>query len=377
MENCSAHWLAYPSQSDWQGCAARGGVSWQLMNERTKRKEHMKKTKISLPKLILTVLTLLLAMTSFTWAQGNGVFVVSPTTLDFGNMETFVTKTLPITVTNISQQQVQVNIPIPVARFTRVTPSSLTLNPGEQKSFSASFRATGVVSPFTDTLTIQAGTASTVVTIKGSSFEAPRFPFGINPTGNAGQVIGSVTGDPQVQSISCDVDPNRGGTNGCGNTFKLGAQLTIQTSAANFEGWRNGTGSAAVCTGKAPCTFTINASSSITAAFAPLPAPQPQPRPTSFNVSVSRLGPGKGEVEVSGLGGPTISTLGLNNGLSVTGTYGNGSPVTYRVTPAPNSKVRSVIVRSNSSNAQACNGRTQCTFTIRGIVNIEVGFDKR
>jgi len=91
--------------------------------------------------------------------------------------------------------------------------------------------------------------------------------------------------------VECEVEG--GGPELCEDTYPSGTELTLVAEAefgSEFAGFSAGTGSAAGCTGTAPCSFTIAVNSAVTATFDLEPLPE-------FTLTVNKAGTGSGTVE--------------------------------------------------------------------------------
>jgi hypothetical protein len=107
--------------------------------------------------------------------------------------------------------------------------------------------------------------------------------------------------------------------------YPAGTELTLVPEAevgSEFGGFSGGSGSAAGCTGTAPCSFTIAAASAVTAAF------DLEPRP-EFALTVKKTGTGSGTVECEVGGGPRGPCAA---------TYPEGTELILLATPAPGSE---------------------------------------
>lgn len=138
-------------------------------------------------------------------------------------------------------------------------------------------------------------TESTVVTA--------RFDPGILLTlSRLGEEGGQIRSDAFL--IQCPTD--------CQNEFTPGSTVTLTPSSSTsavFVGWLGGTGSATVCTGSSPCTFTITQPSTLQFMFSPI----------RFNVPISRTGTGTGSVTYSDGGScPSVCSRVFAPGAEVT-----------------------------------------------------------
>ncbi|MCI0603900.1 hypothetical protein L0156_12915 [bacterium] len=104
-----------------------------------------------------------------------------------------------------------------------------------------------------------------VVLNQNSSIRANFSPLSITVTvGGPGNVSSTLRTGSTI--INC----GNGGSQ-CTNTVTFNSNVTLTPTAAaraSFVAWGNGTGSTSVCNGKnTPCTFTVNADSSVSAQF--------------------------------------------------------------------------------------------------------------
>ncbi len=329
----------------------------------------------------------LLLLTAAAFAQGSPTVSVNPTSLDFGSVEFEAGKTVPVTVKNTSQQQIRIGGNIannPAGTFNVSIPgSNQTLNPGEQKTVNVACNPK-TATTVSATAFITAGFANqtlkrvTDFAVKCTGVD-PFFRFNLKmlqPT-FSDFVDVQVTGDPIISQVKCAIPNDRDPFSGCDFRLRKGAQIRIQASTQNFQSFSNGSGAASICGGTAPCAFTLNANSEVSAVFKKPPAPKPTPPLTEFNVSLKKLGPGSGKVVIAPKGGPAITTDGIQNGQFAKGTFKRDTKLFLQVTPAAGSTVRSVIITGNDPNASACNGQAQCSFILSSTVFIEVGFNKK
>ena len=328
-------------------------------------------------------LSLLVGLTASAFAQGNPNVSVNPTSLDFGNVEFDAGKTLQVAVKNNSQQQIKIGAGTVgntnVTFNTSVPGSNQTLNPGEQKTvnISCSPKSTNTVN---GTAFITAGFANQTlkkvadIAVKCTGVD-PFFRFNLKPVNVSlsDSLKVQVTGDPTITQLNCVPPNDHDPFFGCDLRLRRGAQITVQSNSPKFQGFSNGTGAASVCSGSAPCSFTLSANSELTAKFAPPPAPKPTPAPTEFVVTLKKLGPGGGSVSIGPVGAVPINTNGVQNGKTVSGTFQRGIRMRLNVNPDANSTIRSVIV----SGASGCNGDANCEFILAERVSVEVGFNKK
>ena len=329
----------------------------------------------------------LLLLTTAAFAQGSPTVSVNPTSLDFGLVEFEAGKTVPVTVKNTSQQQIRIGGNIannPAGAFNVSIPgSNKTLNPGEQKTVNVACNPKSATT-VSATAFITAGFANQTLkrvqdfAVKCTGVD-PFFRFNLKPTNVelTDSVKIQVVGDPIISQLNCAPPNDRDPFFGCDLRLRKGVKVSVESSSPKFQGFANGTGAASVCNGAAPCTFTLNANSEVSAVFKQPPGPKPTPPPTEFNVSLKKLGPGSGNVVIAPKAGPATSTEGIPNGQFAKGTFRSGTKLLLQVTPAAGSTVRSVIITGNDPNASACNGNAQCSFTLSGTVFIEVGFNKK
>jgi hypothetical protein len=95
-------------------------------------------------------------------------------------------------------------------------------------------------------------------------FDGPGVPLTVQPLGNG---TSPVTSSPP--GINCS---NAVGSD-CSQSFPAGTQVTLSvanTQTNLFQGWTGGTGSAASCSGSAPCSFALNQPSTLSALIVPI-----------------------------------------------------------------------------------------------------------
>jgi Divergent InlB B-repeat domain len=111
----------------------------------------------------------------------------------------------------------------------------------------------------------------------------------------------------------------------CAAKYPAGTELTLVPLAeagSEFAGFSASSGSAAGCSGVAPCSFAIGANSAVTATFALGPLPE-------FALTVKKTGTGSGTVQCEVRGGP----LG-----PCAAAYPEGTELILLATPAPGSE---------------------------------------
>jgi len=150
---------------------------------------------------------------------------------------------------------------------------------------------------------------------------------------------GSVTSNPAA--IDC------GAT--CSASFPAGSSITLTASPAagsTFAGWTN----AGSCTTNPVCTFTLNANTTVNAAFNPAP---------TASLTVTKSGGGTGSV--------SSAPAGISCGATCTATLTQGS-VTLTATPDAGATF------NGWTNAGTCTTSPTCTFTLSADTTVTASF---
>jgi hypothetical protein len=164
----------------------------------------------------------------------------------------------------------------------------------------------------------------------------------------------------------------------CRFKVKKGARVKIQPAVlsnkdSEFIGFANGTGSLAACQGTSTCSVTMGQSSELDANFKLLTAPLPA---DSHEVLVKKLGNGFGSVTLTAADGQVATSSGSRTPQEKI-IVKRGNKMTLKVTANQfNSKIKSIVVKGDP-NAQSCNGKASCTFTLSGNVTVEATFDRQ
>jgi Divergent InlB B-repeat domain len=363
------------------------------------------KTKIYSRIQILSLLTLPLALTASAFAQNvpsqksNPGFTVNQTSLDFGTVEVGQEKRLPVEIKNTSSQPIRV-----IPDFTSGNDGfSLTgissngassLNPGEVKTVFASCRNVSSDSTTTRPFILRDQQSKTpLITI-------PSVCKGVNPfvtlfvpqkiTGPGlpnGPVIVQIVNDPNpqvAQGVDCSAANTGGGGNNANTPFdncnfprvRKGSQVKIQSNALNFTGFANGSGSAANCQGKTPCTFTIDQNSVVTATFKPFSEVADLP----IRVDVRKFGKegGDGLVSVSAENQEPLTTEGMKSGDPAKfKKFPRGTTLLIKVTPDAKSKITSIKVSGPDAKVKLCNDKPTCTFVVKDFTEVTATFEPR
>ena len=160
-------------------------------------------------------------------------------------------------------------------------------------------------------------------------------------------------------AITCSVQP----PTTCPKTLPAGSVVTLTATPApdhTFFGWRFGTGSAAGCTGTAPCTFTLTANSEISAEF----------NPPSI-LTLRATGPGKVTFPFGN------STLTCESGHTLAEPFLPNSRVNLTAVPATGAVFSGWTVVSGSPSGAMCNlNSARCSFLIDKRIFVEAKFDR-
>jgi Divergent InlB B-repeat domain len=153
--------------------------------------------------------------------------------------------------------------------------------------------------------------------------------------------------------VKCEV--NSGPSEACASSYPKGTGLKVTAfanSGSEFKGFSAGTGSASACT-TSPCSFTIEAASSLTATFDLIPR----------TLSVTNAGTGTGVVKCK-----------VNGGSEETcpATVPNGKSVQVIATANSGSEFKGFSAGTGS--ASSCS-TSPCTFTIEANSSLTATFD--
>ncbi len=173
----------------------------------------------------------------------------------------------------------------------------------------------------------------------------------------SGNVVGKLSDGTTV--ITCAIQPPAT----CTQPVSQNSTVTLTATPATghtFFGWRGGTGSAAACSGTAPCEFTMTANSEISATFEP---------PSILLLRVT--GPGKATfLNANG------SLLTVESGFTSAQPFLPNSQVTLNALPASGSNFSGWTVLSGSPAGAMCNlNATPCSFIIDKRILVEAKFN--
>lgn len=176
----------------------------------------------------------------------------------------------------------------------------------------------------------------------------PEFTLTVNLAGGGGG------------EVECEAE---GGAEPCAHEagYPAGTELTlvpIVDEESDFAGFSAGSGSAAGCAGASPCTFTIEADSSITATFEPVP---------EHSLEINLAGSGEGEV--------ACRVAGEEEYYPCEDTYPDKTRLTLRQFAETESS-RSGGFSAGTGSAAECTG-TACTFTITEDSSVTATFESK
>ena len=189
------------------------------------------------------------------------------------------------------------------------------------------------------------GTGSCEVTI--SSAKAVGAVFNLIPRTLTIAKAGSGTGE-----VKCKV--GAGPAEACAASYPNGTALKVEATASagsTFAGFSVGTGSAAACS-TSPCSFTIEANSTLTATFNTVVKPK-------FKLTVSKSGSGAGTV--------TSTPAGINCGATCEAEFDEGTEVTLSQSAAAGSQF--------TEWSGACSGSGACKVTMSAAKAVGAKFD--
>ena len=147
--------------------------------------------------------------------------------------------------------------------------------------------------------------------------------------------------------------------NACLSEYDEGQEVIVEATGENFEEWNGGTGSAEACNGstETSCTFTLEANSSINAAYGAGTPEQPL---------TLKINEGEGTV----VSNPAGITCTGSSGKECTEEFEEGAEVTLTASPAAGYRFQSW-----QSCAGGLNGR-QCTVTMSEAKEVGVKFKR-
>jgi hypothetical protein len=154
-------------------------------------------------------------------------------------------------------------------------------------------------------------------------------------------------------TVECELEA---GPEPCDPEYPAGTELSLVAtpeSGSEFVGFSGGTGSAAGCS-TSPCSFTINANSSVTATF--------DTEEAESTLTVTTAGTGSGEVKCKFNGG----SAGACNGSKANGT-------TVEIIATANSGSEFAGFSSGTGSASACS-TSPCSFTLNANSSVTATF---
>jgi hypothetical protein len=257
-------------------------------------------------------------------------FTATPTTtVDFGsvNIGSFDEKTFQVTA-NRDGVNGTASVPAP---FTIQSGSPFALNNGGVANVVVRFTPTSTTPTSVNVnFTADGDSISRLVTGTG-------VPIGPTLTvSKAGAGSGTVTSSPG--GISCGA--------ACSASYVIGTPVTLTATPATgstFLGWTGGN-----CSGTGTCVVTMNADTTVTAAFVV----------QSFDLTVNKSGTGTGTV--------TSAPTGINCGATCVFSYSFNTQVTLTPTPANGSTF--------TSWSGACTGTGSCVVTMNAAKTVTANF---
>ncbi|HEX3240950.1 MAG TPA: hypothetical protein VHR18_12565 [Solirubrobacterales bacterium] len=142
--------------------------------------------------------------------------------------------------------------------------------------------------------------------------------------------------------VECEVASVKGP---CAASYPNGTVVKVigtANSGSEFAGFSGGTGSASICTTTSPCTFTIEADSTLTATFNLIPR--------TLTITKAGTGTGTVECEVASVLGPCAASYPNGTVVKVIGTANSGSEFAG--------------FSGGTGSASICTTTSPCTFTI-------------
>ena len=152
--------------------------------------------------------------------------------------------------------------------------------------------------------------------------------------------------------IFCEVEASP--AEGCEDEYEYGVEVTLVPEAepgSEFLGFKNGKGSAEECVGLEPCSFVLEADSSIDAAFAPI----------MHALTIAKAGTGQGTV--------------ICNGTTCAASYPEGKEVVLKATPAQGSSFagwlrrRGTCPRSGMRSSRPRPGKSSSTTYLSSLTS--------
>jgi Divergent InlB B-repeat domain len=144
--------------------------------------------------------------------------------------------------------------------------------------------------------------------------------------------------------VACRVEG--GAPEACESKYEWGIEITLVPEAfagSEFVGFREGRGSAEECVGLEPCSFVLEADSSIEAPFVPI----------MHALTIVRAGSGQGTIAC--------------NGFLCAATYAQGSEVTLKAIPASGSTFA-------GWSGEGCSGTGSCLVTVEADAAVTATF---
>jgi hypothetical protein len=154
-------------------------------------------------------------------------------------------------------------------------------------------------------------------------------------------------------TVECKV--GAGSFGACAASYPNGTSLTLQATAnagSEFKGFSNGTGSAGSCT-TSPCSFTIEANTSVDATFDLI----------ARTLTINKPGTGTGTVECK---------VGAGSFGACAASYPNGTALTLQATANAGSEFNGF---SNGTGSAGSCSTSPCSFTISANTSVDATFD--
>lgn len=263
---------------------------------------------------------------------------VSPSSLNFGQVNIGATSILPVTITNKGVLPLEIK--------------SIEISGKSVNEYSQTNNCTNVYKDSSCTINV-ALTAESVGIKKANlniSSNDPDTPtVSIPMSGVNGRTLKiTKTGDGTGTVTSSPAGINCGDS--CEEAFTQGTQVTLTAApdsiSSTFEGWSGGG-----CSGTGTCTVTLNADTSISANFKIKP---------KYTVTVAPTGTGSGTV--------TSSPDGINCGSDCTESFYKDTIVTLTATPYAGSFF-------SGWSGGGCSGTGTCTATIVSAATVTAAFN--
>jgi hypothetical protein len=178
----------------------------------------------------------------------------------------------------------------------------------------------------------------------------------VSATFNVADKLTIVSTGKGVGKVECEVGAS-GRFGACASEYAEGTKLTLKgvvEPGSSFAGWSAGTGSAASCSGRFSCSFTLSAGSSVSATFDVM---------DKLTIVWAGRGVGRVSCEVESSGEFEVCA----------GEYLEGTKLTLKGVAEGGSSFAGFS--GGSGSASACSGNADCSFTLSAESSLTATFD--